>query len=78
MARHFNPRGYKIPTIIFPSWAVRIYGLFDRLVRENTKGLGENPEFDNHRIQETLHWTSLPLEKTLIDMGESLIEHQVV
>jgi dihydroflavonol-4-reductase len=78
MAKHFNPRGYKIPTIVFPSWVVRIYGLFDKLVRENTSGLGENPEFDNRRIKEVLHWTSLPLEKTLIDMGESLIEHGVV
>jgi nucleoside-diphosphate-sugar epimerase len=78
MANHFNPKGYKIPTISFPSWIVRFYGLFDKLVRENTKGLGDNPEFDNRRIKKILKWDPYPMNKTIIDMGESMIEHLVV
>lgn len=78
IARPFSPLGYKISTIVFPSWLVRIYERFERLVGENTKELGKKPEFDNRHIKEVLDWTSLPLEKTLIEMGESLIEHGVV
>ena len=74
----FKPLGYRIPRIVFPSVLVRFYGLFNRLVRENTRSLGEDPVFDSSRARRFLSWQTYPLEKTIVDMGESLIEHGVV
>ncbi len=78
LAAHFNPLGFKIPTISVPSWMVRIYALFNRLVRENTRELGVDPIYDSHRMRTLLGWQPLSLEKTIIDTGESLIRHGLV
>ncbi|NIW45056.1 MAG: NAD-dependent epimerase/dehydratase family protein [Gammaproteobacteria bacterium] len=78
LSNHFKSRGYPIPTLVLPSWIVRLYGLIDRVVRENTKGLGNDPKFDNSRIKEILNWKPYPLEKTIIEMGESMIDHGIV
>ena len=78
LAAHFNPLGFKIPTVSVPSWIVRIYALFNRLVRENARELGVEPIFDTQRIRTLLGWQPLSLEKTIIDTGESLIRHGLV
>jgi dihydroflavonol-4-reductase len=78
LSKRFKPLGYRIPRIVFPSAIVRFYGLFNRLVRENTKSLGEDPVFDSSKASNVLNWQTYPLEKTIVDMGESLIEHGVV
>ncbi|MCB2178553.1 aldehyde reductase [bacterium] len=75
---HFKPQGFRIPTRTLPTWVVRLAGLFNPVIRDNAKGVGEDPIFDTTRIRTVLNWTPLPAEQTLVEMGESLIAHGVI
>jgi nucleoside-diphosphate-sugar epimerase len=78
LSDHFRSRGYRIPQIQFPDWFIHIYALFNAEARLVAKDVGKDPNFDISQTQEILGWTPLPLEKTLIEMGESLIEFGVI
>ena len=78
LSDHFRPRGYRIPRIQFPDWFIRIYALIDASARLVAGDVGKNPSFDISQTQEVLGWVPRPLEETIIEMGESLIEFGVV
>ncbi len=78
LSEHFRPRGYRIPRIQFPDWFIRIYALVDASARLVVNDLGKDPVFDTSQTQEVLGWMPRPLEETIIEMGESLIEFGVV
>lgn len=75
---HFGSQGFKIPTRQVPSWLVRLMGLFDPVIRDNSKGIGTNPAFDTTRIRTVLNWQPTSIEGTLIEMGESLIAQGII
>ncbi len=56
LADHFGPQGYKITTRRLPSLMVRLIGLFDRTVRDNTSDLDKELTVDNSRIKAVLGW----------------------
>jgi nucleoside-diphosphate-sugar epimerase len=78
LAKEFGARGYKVPTMVLPDFLVKFKGLFDRVVRDNTKELGTAPQFDTSRIREILGWQPRPMEETIIEQGESMIEKGIV
>lgn len=78
LSREFGAKGYKVPTLVLPDFLVRLYGLFDRTVRDNAKGLGQAPEFDTSRIRDVLGWQPREMEDTIIEMAESMIEQGMV
>ena len=78
LSEHFRTRGYRIPRIQFPDWFIRIYALVDASARLVVNDLGKDPVFDTSQTQEVLGWMPRPLEETIIEMGESLIEFGVV
>ena len=78
LAKEFSPRGYKVPTLVLPDFLVRLYGLFDRTVRDNAKGLGQASDFDASQTKTVLGWEAHPMDQTLIEMAESMIEKGMV
>ena len=78
LAAHFRPRGYKVPTVRFPGWFVRLYALFDQNARRTVDQLNKDTRYDTSRIREVLDWEPIPLEDSIIEMGESLIEYGAV
>jgi dihydroflavonol-4-reductase len=78
LSDRFRPMGYRIPRIQFPDWFVRVYALFDPSARLVAKDVGKDPIFDISQTRQILNWDPLPLEQTIIEMGESLIEFGVV
>ncbi|HNB41071.1 MAG TPA: NAD-dependent epimerase/dehydratase family protein, partial [Anaerolineales bacterium] len=74
----FSPRGYKIPTLEFPSWAVRFLGLFDKKIARVTEELDRDTEQSSEKAKRILKWSPRPLKEAIIAMGNSLIEHGFV
>jgi dihydroflavonol-4-reductase len=78
LSDRFRPHGYRIPLFQFPDWFVRLYAKFDQRVSLVAKDLGKELAFDISQTQDILNWSPLPLEQSIIEMGESLIEFGVV
>ena len=74
----FSPRGYQIPTLEFPSWAVRFLGLFDKKIARVTEELDRDTEQSSEKAKRILKWSPRPLKEAIIAMGNSLIEHGFV
>ena len=74
----FSPRGYKIPTLEFPSWTVRLLGLFDKKIARVTESLDIEHEQSNEKAKRILKWSPRPLKDAILSMANSLIEHGFV
>jgi len=66
-------RGSELPTVL-----VRLVALFDKTAQNNILNLGRDIGYDNTKIRETLGWQPLPIEDSIIEMGESLIRVRLV
>jgi dihydroflavonol-4-reductase len=71
-------RASKVPTRTLPDFVVRGMGLFDGGIRSIVGSLGKRTELSSEKAQRTLGWTPRPVEDTIAETGESLIEHDVV
>lgn len=71
-------RARKVPTRVAPNLMVRAMGLFDPGIRTIVGELGQHPEYSSARAREELDWTTRPLEDSIAETAESLIEHGVV
>jgi nucleoside-diphosphate-sugar epimerase len=76
--KHFASRGYKIRTVVMPSWLVRIVALFLTQIRPTLPSLDRETYIDTTLIRKTLNWKPRSLEETLVDMAESMIELKLV
>ena len=74
LSENFGSHGYQIPTIVLPDFLIKLYGLFDKTVRDNASHLGKGPDFDTSRIRKTLGWQPREMETSIIEMAESMIE----
>jgi dihydroflavonol-4-reductase len=71
-------RASKVPTRTIPDFVVKGMGLFDGGIRSIVGTLGKRSELSSERARTTLGWTPRPIEDTIAETGESLIEHDVV
>src|SRR5260221_7188907 len=76
--KHFAARGYKIRTVVMPSWLVRIVALFLTQIRPTLPSLDRETHIDTTLIRKILNWKPRSLEETLVDMAESMIELKLV
>jgi dihydroflavonol-4-reductase len=70
-------RASKVPTRTVPDIVVRGMALFDGGIRSVVSGLGKRSELSSEKAR-SLGWTPRPIEDTIAETGESLIEHGVV
>jgi nucleoside-diphosphate-sugar epimerase len=68
----------KVPTRQIPDILVRGMALFDGGIRSIVGTLGKHPELSSEKARSTLGWSPRPLEDTIAETGETLIEHGVV
>lgn len=79
LAAEFTPLGYKVTNRQAPDLILKGLALFDGEVKRILPALGRTFTFDNNRMQSILGMTdTIPLEKSLIDMGHSLIARNFV
>jgi nucleoside-diphosphate-sugar epimerase len=71
-------RASKVPTRTLPDFLVKAMALFDGGIRSIVGSLGKRSELSSERARTTLGWTPRPIEDTIAETGESLIEHDVV
>lgn len=69
---------YRPPTWQIPDAAIRLAGLVERRIRLTVPALGWDFGISNERIKNVLGWQPRPLEETLLDMAEGMIEQGFV
>jgi nucleoside-diphosphate-sugar epimerase len=78
LKERLGERARKVPTRIAPNLMVKAMALFDPGVRTIVGDLGHHPEYSSARARDELGWSPRPLEDSIAETGESLIEHGVV
>jgi dihydroflavonol-4-reductase len=71
-------RASKVPTRTIPDFLVRGMALFDGGIKSIVGTLGKRTDLSSERARSTLGWSPRPIEDTVAETGESLIEHDVV
>jgi nucleoside-diphosphate-sugar epimerase len=74
----YAKRGYKIPTLQFPSSLIRFLALFDKKIAVVTDSLDWDYELSSEKTKRILKWKPRPTEEAILSMAESLIEHGFV
>jgi dihydroflavonol-4-reductase len=64
----------KVPTRLAPDLLIRAMALFDPSVRSIVGDLGQSPAYTATKAQSTLGWKPRPIEDSVTDTAESLIE----
>lgn len=75
---NFASRGYQVPTAVLPNIMVRLIALFMPKLRNVANQLNWNYSISTEQARTLLGWQPRPYEKTIVEMGESLIEHGLV
>jgi nucleoside-diphosphate-sugar epimerase len=78
LAGEFNPQGYKVPTGRLPYWLLWGLARFDRTVRLALDLVGRRDLVTAEKAERELGWSMRPVTQSIIDTGQSLIEHGVV
>ena len=68
----------KVPTRKIPNFVVRGMALFDGGIRSTDGSLGNRSDISSEKARTTLGWSPRPVDDTIAETGESLIEHNVV
>lgn len=74
LKKNFADRGYKVSTLQFPDWLVKLYALFDKSVRSEVPELGRELRLSNQKIRDELGIQFRSAEEAIITMAESLIQ----
>jgi dihydroflavonol-4-reductase len=76
--KEYAKRGYKIPTLQFPSFLVRFIALFDKKISLVTNSLNWDYELSSEKSKRILKWNPRSKEEAILSMAESLIEQGFV
>lgn len=74
----FAKRGYKIPTLLLPSFVVRLVALFDPKVAALVKSLDWDYKISNEKAKRILNWNPRSPKEAVLSMAESLIEQKIL
>jgi dihydroflavonol-4-reductase len=78
LRQRLGDRARKVPTRKIPDLLVRAMGLFDGGVRSQVGLLGVHTEISSEKARSRLGWSPRPIEDTIAETGQSLIDHGVV
>uniref|UniRef100_A0A914C0D5 3-beta hydroxysteroid dehydrogenase/isomerase domain-containing protein n=2 Tax=Acrobeloides nanus TaxID=290746 RepID=A0A914C0D5_9BILA len=76
--KEFGPHGYCIPKRNLPYFLVWLASFFDSSVKGILPMIGHAVKIDNSKAKNILHLEFIHPEKSLVDMGYSLIERGIV
>ncbi len=74
----YAARGYKIPTLQFPSFSIRLLALFDKKIRLVTDSLDWDYDLSSEKAKRILKWNPRTNEEAILSMAESLIEQGIL
>jgi nucleoside-diphosphate-sugar epimerase len=73
-----GPRASKVPTRVAPDFVVKTMALFDGGIRSFKSSIGKRTDYATTKARDQLGWSPRPVEDSIVDTAESLIEHGVV
>ena len=68
----------KVPTRVAPDLLIRAMGVFDPSIRTIVSDLGQSATYTAEKAKATLGWEPRPIEDSIADTAQSLIERGVV
>ncbi|CAB3991029.1 uncharacterized oxidoreductase [Paramuricea clavata] len=78
LEREFKSQGYTIPTKYCPKFGLRVMSLFDKSIKSIIPLVGKVVNISNEKMVKELGITPIEMEKSIIDMAYSLIDHGFV
>ncbi|HEU4408581.1 MAG TPA: aldehyde reductase [Polyangiaceae bacterium] len=78
LAKHYGPRGFKVPTRRLPDWVLKLVALWDKTAALAVRELGKRQDVSSKLARDVLRWKPRNLETMVIDMADSMIELGVV
>ena len=78
LRKKYTVRGYKIHTLQYPVFLVRLIALFDKKIARVIDDLDWDYNLSEEKIKRILKWSPRPVEEAILSMAESLIEHGFV
>jgi dihydroflavonol-4-reductase len=78
LRERLGERASKVPSRIAPDLLVRAMALFDGGIRSFKSSLGKRTEYRTTKAQDLLGWSPRPIEDTIAETAESLIDQGVV
>jgi nucleoside-diphosphate-sugar epimerase len=74
LKERLGEKGSKVTTRTIPNFVVKTMARFDPGIRSVVGGLGKRSDLSNERAK-SIGWAPRPIEDTIAETGESLIEH---
>lgn len=73
-----GPAASKVPNRQAPDILVKVMGLFDSSIRSISGDLGQRSDFSSEKAREALGWSPRPVEDSITETAQSLIDQGVV
>ena len=74
LRERLGPAAAKVPTRVAPNLLIRAMGLLDPSVRTIVSDLGQSPKYTADKAKTTLGWAPRPIEDSITDTAQSLVE----
>jgi nucleoside-diphosphate-sugar epimerase len=74
LRERLGPKAAKVPKRQIPDFVVRAMGIFDPSLRTIASQLGQRVELSSEKAQSLLGWSPRPVEETVADCAESLLD----
>jgi dihydroflavonol-4-reductase len=78
LRERLGPAAAKVPTRVAPDLLIRAMGIFDPSVRTIVGDLGQSPTYTADKAKTTLGWEPRPIEDSIADTAQSLVERGLV
>jgi dihydroflavonol-4-reductase len=69
-----DPAAAKVPKRAVPNFVVRLMGIFDPAVRSIAGQLGQEVELSSGKAESVLGWKPRPLDETIVECAQSLVD----
>jgi len=78
LRERLGPEARKVPKRNLPDFLVRLFALFDPMVRQVIGELGKVRDGDSSHARDVLGWQMRPAEESIVDTARSLLDLGVV
>jgi dihydroflavonol-4-reductase len=65
-------KALKVPSLVIPDFLVRVFAIFDPIVRSRLFDLGKERRVSSEKARKMLGWTTRPASESILDTARSL------